>query len=108
MTYDKSFDRDPFLQHPKLTVGEMATICDTCNPGFRMQREMDGDNPEMLAAHIRSNVLDSFRLYPGTYEAKWGVDREIFTRKLLSELSSADFEEVAKQVDGFWEAASHG
>jgi hypothetical protein len=34
-------NNDPLLQHPKLNPCEMAMIGDVCNPGFKMQRELD-------------------------------------------------------------------
>jgi hypothetical protein len=94
---------DPLLQHPKLNARELAMICDVCNPGFKMQRELDGANREILAAHTRANIEDSFRLHPGDYEEKWDVDRESFRRK-LSEMTPQELAQVADQVDQFWEA----
>jgi hypothetical protein len=96
-------NNDPLLQHPKLNSREMAMICDVCNSGFKMQRDLDSDNPEMLAGHIRADIEDSFRLHPGSWEQKWDVDRESFCRK-LSEMTPQELAKVAEQVDQFWEA----
>jgi hypothetical protein len=76
----------------------MAMICDVSNPGFKMQRELDGDKPEMLAAHIRANIEDSFRLHPGSWEQKWDVDRESLCRK-LGEMTPRELAQVADRVD---------
>jgi len=100
MTYD--FNNDPLLQHPKLTPNEMAMICDVCNPGFSKHLY---DSDEHKRAGLIGNVLDSFSIYPGTYEEKWNVDRDTMARK-LDALSLEETVEICNQVDRFWESAT--
>lgn len=94
--------KNPHLQNPKLTPAEMAMVCDVANPGFKWQREIWGNNPDMLALMIRAEVEDSFRLYPGSYEQKWGIDRQEFIQKLW-EMTAEELATVAGQVDQFWQ-----
>lgn len=94
---------EPELKHPVLTPQEMAMICDVCNPGFRIEWDMEKQDPDAgwLAACIRANVEDSFSLYPGNYEEKWGVDRQEFCQKLW-QMTPAELAQVAGKVDRFW------
>lgn len=97
---------NPHLQHAKLSRQEMGMIVDVCNPGFRHVPKLHGENltPSMLSAHIRANVEDSFLLYPGMYEEKWGLEREAFCRKLWV-MQDDEFVQLARQVDAFWRQA---
>ena len=65
-------------------------IGDESNRGFKWQREIHGDNPEMLAAIIRATVKDSFRLRAGSCEEKWKIGRQKLCRKLWN-MSSPGF-----------------
>lgn len=40
--------------------------------------------PQALGHGLLPNVVDSFELYPGMYEEKWGVDREAMIAKVNS------------------------
>lgn len=98
---DPEWTKNPHLQNEKLSPAEMAMVCDVCNPGFEMERATWDNNPEMLAMTIRANVEDSFRLYPGAYEYKWGVSKDTMLKKLW-EMTPAELAGVADQVDQFW------
>lgn len=54
---------------------------------------------------IRVDIEDSFRLYPGSYECKWGVDPAAIQAKLAA-MSDTDLLQVAHQVDEFWSDVS--
>ena len=96
-----NWEQDPLLKHEKLTPAEMGMICDANNGGFQIMRQHADYNDEMVAASLRANVEDSFRLYPGSYEDKWQVNRETLTGKLAA-MSLAELIEVANRVDAFW------
>ena len=96
-----NWEDDPLLKHDKLTPGEMGMICDVCNPGFRVFREHAAYCDELVAASLLTDVADSFRLYPGTYEEKWGIDSELIQK--LSRMPLPELIEIANRVDAFWE-----
>lgn len=100
-----NWEDDPLLKHEKLTPREMAMICDVNNGGFHLERQYFDHGDEMVAASLRANVEDSFRLYPGSYEGKWEVNRESMI-KTLAAMSLAELLEVANRVDAFWEQVS--
>lgn len=97
------FFSDPNLQHPVLTPQEMAMICDCCNPAFALDRELGDD---LVAQSVQLSVSDSFRLYPGTYESKWRIDREVMITKLAT-MSRDDLLLAADRVDKFWKAVRY-
>ncbi len=90
---------NPHLQHQVLTPREMAFIADVKNPGFELDWQL---GEAMVVQSLRISVEDSFRLYPGTYEQKWGIDREEMLNK-LREMTDVQILDAARQVDAFWD-----
>lgn len=59
-------------------------------------------NPQILGQHLIAQVEDSFSLYPGIYEEKWGVNREEMLTKIKS-LDSLSAALVELWAVGFWD-----
>ena len=55
----------------KFTRGELSMILDVLN-GHGMAMRM---SPHTPGQHIGLSIHDSFEIYPGSYEEKWGVDK---------------------------------
>ena len=77
----------------KFTQGEQSMLIDIYN-GTML-------TPGLLGQTLSAQVEDSFRLYPGIYEDKWGVEQKEMLEKIraLPRLSAAFLELWAV---GFW------
>jgi len=84
------------LTRRKFTRGEQMMLIDIFN-GTML-------SPGILGRHLIAQVEDSFALYPGMYEEKWGVDRKEMEEKIrsLDPYTAAFFELWSV---GFWSIA---
>lgn len=78
----------------KFTAGEQSMLLDIFNGTFL--------TPGILGQHITAQVEDSFRLYPGEYEGKWGVDKTAMLEK-INALDKYDSALVELWAVGFWQ-----
>lgn len=77
----------------KFTRGEQSMLIDIFNGTIL--------TPGILGQHLTAEVEDSFNLYPGVYEEKWGVDQKEMVDKIISlDPLTAAFLEL--WVVGFW------
>lgn len=77
----------------KFTRGEQSMLIDIFNGTIL--------TPGILGQHLTAEVEDSFNLYPGVYEEKWGVDQKEMIDKIISlDPLTAAFLEL--WVVGFW------
>jgi len=77
----------------KFTRGEQSMLIDIFN-GTAL-------TPGIIGQHLTAQVEDSFRLYPGTYEDKWGVTEKEMMEKINSlDPLNAIFMEL--WAIGFW------
>lgn len=82
----------------KFTKGELSMIVDVLN-GHGMTMRM---SPMTPGQHIGLSVSDSFELYPGAYEEKWGVDKAHMV-EALSGLTSFQLAALEYWAAMFWE-----
>ncbi len=77
----------------KFSRGEQSMLIDIFNGTIL--------TPGLLGQHLIAQVEDSFDLYPGTYEEKWGASRQEMIDKIISLAPvSAAFLEL--WAVGFW------
>ena len=95
------------MQMQIITV--ISRSCDTARRNFsRGEQSMLIDifngtilTPGILGRHLTAQVEDSFTLYPGVYEGKWGVSRDEMMKKIDS-LSPLDAIFLELWAVGFW------
>lgn len=67
------------------TKGELKFLLDVMNGSNMLIHENPySDEHSMFGHMLIPNADDSFRLYPGEYESKWGVEKDIIMNKLTS------------------------
>lgn len=64
------------IARKKFTRGEQQMLIDIYNGTMLM--------PHLLGQLLIGQAEDSFRLYPGVYEEKWGVDQKEMIDKIIS------------------------
>lgn len=62
----------------KLEKNELGMILDVEGDG--LQFVLSGSLPSVIA--IKANVYSAFQLYPGSYEERWKVEKDVLNQKL--------------------------
>lgn len=84
----------------KFSLGELSMVLDVLN-GHGTLLAFGGSG--LAGQYIVPNIEDSFRLYPGQFEDKWGIDNpEDFVNRLNS-LTRAQSLCLEIWAAGFWE-----
>src|SRR3990167_2846124 len=86
----------------KFTRGELSMILDVMNGTYI--------NPHTLSRVLSANVENSFKLYPGQYEAKWQVKKDEILPKLesLNEFQASCLAIWAEGENDFWYGSETG
>jgi hypothetical protein len=96
------------------TRNELLMIADISNPGsigahaghahcgWSEAQAGEFASDAWLAIETRANIEDSFQLYPGVYEEKWGIHRDAMLRK-LADTPTAQLAKIARAVARFWD-----
>lgn len=84
-----------------LTRGELCMVLDVLN-GHGSILAYGGHG--LAGQSLPLSIADSFRLYPGEYEGKWGVDEKAMNEK-LSRLTRWQLVCLEVWAAGFWEQA---
>jgi len=79
----------------RLSRPELSMVLDCLNGTFQ--------TPGLSGQHVTANVEDSFSLYPGQYQKKWGVDAAALCGKLRA-LTSFQLAALEIWAGQFWQS----
>jgi hypothetical protein len=88
-----------------LSQAEANCLADLNNPGFDYESE---ELIPLIPVELVANVADAFyRLCPGSYGRKWGIDEAALLRKIV-EASREDLLVLGWAITQFWREREQG